>query len=107
MGIDLSRALAAPGVVAVYTGEDARKAGIAVDPEKYELIGHGASGIVRGQYVELQSGDQTWDLRGIRPTFVKPYARIRGLFNPGIWVETDEQRRVFMFVDSVVVSAEH
>lgn len=35
------------------TEEDAKKAGIAVDPSKYELIGHGASGIVRGQYVEL------------------------------------------------------
>jgi hypothetical protein len=58
------------------------------------------------EYVELQSGDQVWDLRGVRPTLVAPYARIRGLFNPGIWVENDDQRRVFLFVDSVVVSAE-
>lgn len=35
------------------TEEDARKAGIAVDPQKYEFIGQGASGMVRGQYVEL------------------------------------------------------
>ncbi|NUT01576.1 MAG: TIGR02281 family clan AA aspartic protease [Sphingomonas sp.] len=33
--------------------EDARKAGITVDPAKYELIGQGASGMVRGQYVKL------------------------------------------------------
>ncbi len=39
------------------TEDDARKAGIAVDPQKYELIGHGASGMVRGQYVELQQID--------------------------------------------------
>ena len=35
------------------TEDDARKIGIKVDPSKYELIGQGASGIVRGQYVEL------------------------------------------------------
>lgn len=58
------------------------------------------------EYVELQSGDQVFDLRGIRPTLVPPYARIRGLFNPGIWIETDARRRAFLFVDSVVVSSE-
>lgn len=57
------------------------------------------------EYVELQSGDRVFNLRGIKPTYVPSYARIRGLFNPGIWVEADEQRRVFMFVDSVVVSS--
>lgn len=35
------------------TEKDARKAGIPVDPGKYELVGEGASGIVRGQYVQL------------------------------------------------------
>jgi aspartyl protease family protein len=39
------------------TEDDARKVGITVDPQKYELIGHGASGMVRGQYVELQQID--------------------------------------------------
>jgi hypothetical protein len=58
------------------------------------------------EYVELQSGDQLFDLRGLKPTLVPPYARIRGLFNPSIWVETDAQRRAFLFVDSVVVSTE-
>ena len=43
------------------TEEDARKAGIAIDPQQYELLGQGASGIVRGQYVELK----TIDLGGI------------------------------------------
>jgi aspartyl protease family protein len=37
------------------TEEDARKAGIAIDPLQYELLGQGASGIVRGQYVELKN----------------------------------------------------
>lgn len=35
------------------TEDDARKAGIKFDPAKYELIGAGASGYVRGQYVDL------------------------------------------------------
>lgn len=39
------------------TEADARKIGLTVDPEKYELVGHGASGMVRGQFVDLQSID--------------------------------------------------
>ena len=39
------------------TEADARKVGLTVDPDKYELIGHGASGMVRGQFVDLQSID--------------------------------------------------
>ena len=35
------------------TEDDARKIGLEVDPSKYELLGEGASGLVRGQYVEL------------------------------------------------------
>ena len=49
------------------TEADARKVGLTVDPEKYELIGHGASGMVRGQYVDLQS----IDLGGIRESGAK------------------------------------
>lgn len=49
------------------TEEDAQKVGIAVDPQKYELIGHGASGMVRGQYVDLQQ----IDVRGIRESDAK------------------------------------
>ena len=37
------------------TVEDARKAGIAVDPADYELLGQGASGIVRGKEVTLDT----------------------------------------------------
>lgn len=44
------------------TEDDARKVGITVDPQKYALIGHGASGMVRGQYVQLQQVD----VEGIR-----------------------------------------
>lgn len=37
------------------TEADAQKAGLSIDPKKYEVIGDGASGMVRGQYVELNS----------------------------------------------------
>jgi aspartyl protease family protein len=49
------------------TEDDARKIGIEVDPSKYELIGQGASGIVRGQYVDLEK----IELGGIRESNAK------------------------------------
>jgi len=58
------------------------------------------------EYVELQCGDRVFDLRGLAPTLVESYANIMGLMNPILWVETDANRRVFLFVDSAVVSAE-
>src|SRR3954447_16163866 len=44
------------------TEADARAIGLQVDPSKYEVIGDGASGLVRGQFVQLKS----IDLNGIR-----------------------------------------
>lgn len=58
------------------------------------------------EYVELQSRNKVFDLRGKSPTNVPPYARIEGLLNPVIWIETDTDRRVFLYVDSVVISME-
>ena len=58
------------------------------------------------EYVEMQSRNKTFDLRGIKATNVPPYARIEGLLNPVIWIETDTDRRVFLYVDSVVISME-
>jgi len=58
------------------------------------------------EYLELQSGNRTFDLRGIQPTLAKPYANITGLLNPVVWVETDTNRRAFLFIDSIVISAE-
>lgn len=49
------------------TEADAKSIGINVDPANYEVIGDGASGIVRGQYVQLA----TIDLNGIRQKDVK------------------------------------
>src|SRR5437764_12596398 len=39
------------------TEADARAIALPVDPSKYEVIGDGASGLVRGQYVQLKSID--------------------------------------------------
>lgn len=44
------------------TEADARAIGIQIDPSKYQVIGDGASGLVRGQFVQLKS----IDLGGIR-----------------------------------------
>src|SRR6476646_5041569 len=44
------------------TEDDARSVGLPADPAKFEVIGDGASGLVRGQYVELQR----IDLNGVR-----------------------------------------
>lgn len=58
------------------------------------------------EYVELQSGNRVFDLRGIKITPAESYARINGLLNPCIWIENDTNRRVFFYADSIVVSAE-
>jgi aspartyl protease family protein len=49
------------------TEADAQRLGFAVDPNKYEVIGDGASGMVRGQYVQLKS----IDVGGIRQSDAK------------------------------------
>lgn len=56
------------------------------------------------QYVEMQAQDRIFDLRGKTPTLSPPYHRIDGLLNPLFWVENDTNRRVFLYIDSVVVS---
>lgn len=58
------------------------------------------------EYIELQSGETVFDLRGMAPTLTPSYARIKGLFNPGVWVENDQQRRVFFYADSILISGE-
>lgn len=49
------------------TEADAQQLGLPVDPNKYEVIGDGASGMVRGQYVQLKS----IDVGGIRQSDAK------------------------------------
>ena len=49
------------------TEDDARRVGIKFDTDRYELLGEGASGFVRGQYVKLD----TIQLDGIHEDGVK------------------------------------
>jgi len=58
------------------------------------------------EYIEMQCQDKTFSLEQHPIYAVKPYARIDGLMNPLVWVETDTHRRVFLFVDSIVISQE-
>lgn len=58
------------------------------------------------EYVELESMNRLLDMRGLRPTLVAPYAGIQSLLNPVVWVEADTDRRVFLFIDSIVISTE-
>lgn len=58
------------------------------------------------EYVELQSMDTVFDLRGIQPTLAAPYRSIRNLINPIFYVETDTDRSVHLFLDSVVYSTQ-
>lgn len=58
------------------------------------------------RYLEMQSGDLIIPMDGLAPHKVEPYARITGLMNPGVWIETDLDRSVFLYVDSVVISVE-
>jgi len=56
------------------------------------------------EYIELQSMDRTFDLRGIQPTLVDRYRSIDNLINPIFYVETDTDRPVHLFLDSVLYS---
>jgi hypothetical protein len=58
------------------------------------------------EYVEMQCQDKTFDLDRHPIYTTAPYERIDGLMNPLVWVETDANRRVFLYVDSVVISQE-
>ena len=56
------------------------------------------------EYIELCSVDRKWDLRGIPGTTVPRYPRIDCLINPVLFIESDTDRRVFLYVDSIVNS---
>lgn len=58
------------------------------------------------EYIELQCQDKTYDLQKHPIYCTPPYDRIDGLLNPLVWVETDTNRRAFLFIDSVVISQE-
>lgn len=62
--------------------------------------------IDKREYIELQSMDRVFDLRGIQPTLAAPYRSIDNLINPVFFIEADTDRQVHLFLDSVVYSTE-
>jgi len=62
--------------------------------------------VKKREYIELQSMDQVFDLRGLQPTLADRYRAIDNLINPVFFVETDTTRSVHLFLDSVVFSVE-
>ncbi len=58
------------------------------------------------EYIELQSMDRIFDMRGLAPTLQDRYKSIDNLINPVFFVETDTNRSVHLFLDSVVYSTE-
>lgn len=62
--------------------------------------------VSRREYVELQCMDKVMDLRGKQPTLAPEYKGITGLLNPVFFIETGANRRVFLFLDSVVISTD-
>lgn len=58
------------------------------------------------EYIELQSQDKVFDLRGLAPTLAPRYKGIDNLINPVFYVESDANRSVNLFLDSVVYSTE-
>jgi len=56
------------------------------------------------EYMEMQCQDRVFDLKR-HPIYAVPgYERIDGLMNPLVWIETDANRRVFLYIDSIVIS---
>ncbi len=56
------------------------------------------------EYVELRSVNKVFHLRGIQPFLVPAHPRINNLLNPAVWVESDRDRRAFLYVDSIAIS---
>jgi hypothetical protein len=56
------------------------------------------------QYIEFESQDRVFDLRGLSPTLAPRYRSIDNLINPIFFVETDTDRSVNFYLDSVVYS---
>jgi hypothetical protein len=62
--------------------------------------------VKKREYIELQSMDRVFDMRGLKPTLTDGYKSIDNLINPVFFVETDTDRSVHLFLDSVVYSTE-
>ncbi len=56
-------------------------------------------------YLGLQCNDRVHDVSSVRPMTMPAMANLWCMVNPLFWVETDTDKRAFLYVDSVVISA--
>ncbi len=54
----------------------------------------------------FRCNDRTYDLSGVRPMVMPAMANLWCMLNVAFWAETDRDKRAFLYVDSVVLSAE-
>ena len=57
-------------------------------------------------YLHLQCNDRVFDVSGIRPMSMPAMANLWCMLNTAFWVETDRDKRAFLYVDSVLLSTE-
>ena len=55
-------------------------------------------------YLHLQCNDRGFDVSGIRPMSMPAMANLWCMLNAAFWVETDRDKRAFLYVDSVLLS---
>ncbi|MCB0157034.1 MAG: hypothetical protein KDD83_02800 [Caldilineaceae bacterium] len=55
-------------------------------------------------YLHLQCNDRVFDVSGIRPMSMPAMANLWCMLNTAFWVETDRDKRAFLYVDSVLLS---
>lgn len=61
--------------------------------------------LVTMRYLEFQCNDRTWDGSVLEPLVMPAWANLRTMLNIGFWVDSNTDKRSFMYVDSVVLSA--
>ena len=54
----------------------------------------------------FRCNDRTYDLSGVSPMVLPAMANLWCMLNVAFWVETDRDKRAFLYVDSVVLSTE-
>ena len=58
------------------------------------------------QITHLQCNDRVHDLTGVEPMMIPAMPNLDCMLNVAFWVETDVDKRAFLYVDSVLVSGE-
>lgn len=58
------------------------------------------------RFTDIQCNDMVFDASGLQPFVLSPWPNLRGLLNTIFFVETDVDKRAFLYLDSVLFSAE-